>query len=76
MDDSFFNKVVVRDEINKLRALLRAIPKWEEVAVAEVDVQRLEMSSIATRLKLDERLKSLQRLQGAFETWFIRVSSG
>jgi hypothetical protein len=37
MDDRFFNEVVVRDEMNKLRALLRAIPKWEEVAVAEVD---------------------------------------
>ena len=37
MDDRFFNEVVVRDEVSKLRALLRAIPKWEEVAVAEVD---------------------------------------
>jgi hypothetical protein len=37
MDDRFFNEVVVRDEMNKLRALLRAIPKWEGVAVAEVD---------------------------------------
>ncbi len=37
MDDRFFNEVVIRDEVNKLRALLRAIPKWEGVAVAEVD---------------------------------------
>jgi hypothetical protein len=37
MDDRFFNEIEVRHEMGKLRGLLRAIPKWEEVAVAEVD---------------------------------------
>jgi len=37
MDDRFFNEIVVRDEVSKLRALLQAVPKWEEVAVAEAD---------------------------------------
>jgi hypothetical protein len=37
MDDRFFNESVVRHEVGKLRALLRAAPKWEEAATAEVN---------------------------------------
>jgi hypothetical protein len=36
MDNRFFNECIARDDASKLKSILRAIPKWEEVAVAEV----------------------------------------
>lgn len=43
MDNRFFNECVIRDELSKLRAVLRAIPKWERIAVTEVQkVERLD----------------------------------
>jgi hypothetical protein len=36
LDNHFFNRVVVRDEVDRLQAVLRAVPKWEAAAEAEV----------------------------------------
>jgi hypothetical protein len=36
LDDRFFNQCVVRDEAAKLRAILRAIPKWQAIALEEI----------------------------------------
>ncbi len=38
MDDRFFSECIFRDEAAKLRAIRRAIPKWEELALREVKV--------------------------------------
>src|SRR5271157_5246365 len=35
MDNRFFNECIALDDASKLKAILRAVPKWEEVAVAE-----------------------------------------
>jgi len=36
MDDRFFNECIARVEASKLKAMLRVVSKWEDVALAEV----------------------------------------
>lgn len=37
LNEQFFAEVVVRDEVRLLRSIHRAVPRWEEVALAEVE---------------------------------------
>ena len=47
MDDQFFNEIEVRDAVGKLRALLRAVPIWEEAALREIAASELNQGEMS-----------------------------
>ena len=47
MDDKFFNEVLAHDECAKVRAIYRAIEKWEDVAAGEREARRPDTSQLS-----------------------------
>lgn len=64
LNEQFFAEVVVRDEVGTLRSIYRAIPKWEQVALAETEADR-QLPGNVTGLEAEWHD---QHLQGQYST--------
>lgn len=74
----FFNEIEVRDRVSNLKALLRAIPKWEDVALAEVraeeSVDTSEMSDLQQQWHADYVNDGLYMVDVTKESLYMGLS--